>query len=82
MTSRSDLKLWGQDALKAHGGYATILEVAKHIWEHHEPELRAHPKLFYTWQYDMRWAAKVLRDHGVLKQSEDTQKGYWELNQP
>jgi len=52
MSKREDLKPWVIDALRAHGGRATIIEVCQHIWEHHEGELKSSEDLFYTWQYD------------------------------
>jgi len=35
--------------------------------------------LFYTWQYDMRWAATKLRRDGKLKAATRSPKGTWEL---
>ncbi|MAN98240.1 hypothetical protein [uncultured Roseovarius sp.] len=66
MADREDLKKWVVEALKDHGGQAALIDVAKHIWKHHEVELRASGDLFYKWQYDMRWAAMVLRKQGVM----------------
>lgn len=40
MATRSELQDWVIQALKAAGGAASILEVAKYIWEHHESELQ------------------------------------------
>jgi hypothetical protein len=65
------------DALRAHNGQATIVEVAKHIWDHHEAELRAAGDLFFTWQYDMRWAALELRKEGRLAPSQG--RGPWQI---
>lgn len=66
LADREDLKTWVVDALKYHGGEAKLIDVAKHIWENHETDLRASGDLFYKWQYDMRWAAMVLRKEGVM----------------
>ena len=80
MATREDLKVWIVEALEAHGGSGTIHDVAKHIWINRERELRLNERLFYSWQYDIRWAAKVLRDQDVILPP--NQKGIWELNQP
>jgi hypothetical protein len=65
MSKRDDLKVWVYEAIVASGGEASPLEVAKHIWGNHEADLRK-SELFYTWQYDMRWAAQVLRGERKL----------------
>ena len=44
--------------VKRNGGSAGIVEICKHIWQFHEAEIRNSGDLLYTWQYDMRWAAK------------------------
>jgi hypothetical protein len=64
MATKYDLQPWVEEALIALGGSGTVVEVAKEIWARHEPDLRSSGDLFYTWQYDMRWAAQVLRDTG------------------
>jgi hypothetical protein len=64
---RESLKKWVLEAVDAAGGEATPTEVAKHIWERHETELRSAGDSFYTWQYDMRWAAQKLRNERILK---------------
>ena len=50
--TRESLQGWLVDALKAHGGSATIVEVCQHVWTRHEDDLRMSGNLFYTWQYD------------------------------
>jgi hypothetical protein len=60
------LKEWVVDALGALGGHGRVPDIAKHIWDHHEAELRASGDLFYTWQYAMRWAGQVLQKEGKL----------------
>ena len=66
MVSRDDLMPWVLEALRENGGSASVVEVCRHIWNHHESELRAAGDLFYTWQYDVRWAATKLRHRGKL----------------
>ncbi|QTD46886.1 hypothetical protein [Ottowia testudinis] len=77
MSSKSELKKWVKDALRQHGGSAILLDVAKHIWANHELDLRAAGDLFYTWQYDMRWACTELRKDGDLE--EPVKRGVWKL---
>ena len=77
MTDRQDLREWVLSALISLGGEAQVVDVAKHIWQHHEAELRRAGDLFFTWQYDMRWAAKRLRDEGRLAAAEAYPRGTW-----
>jgi hypothetical protein len=79
MITRQDLKDWIVEALRDHNGRASVLEVCKHIWTHHEADLRTSERLLYTWQYDVRWAAKGLRDTGILKPVGGSRSGPWEL---
>lgn len=79
MARRDDLQDWIIDALRENGGSTTIIEIAKHIWRKHESHLRQSNDLFYTWQYDMRWAGNILRSKGVLKDARTSPKGVWEL---
>ena len=80
MSKRDVLLDWVVQALRARGGASNVLGVARHIWAHHEPELRESGDMFYTWQYDIRWAAKRLRDQGRLKAVEDSKPLPWELS--
>ena len=73
----NDLCIWIVEALEANKGAARIPEIAKHIWENHEDHLKDSGDLFYTWQYDMRWAGKKLVDQGRLDKI--TIKGQWRL---
>lgn len=50
------------------------------VWRRHELDLRNSGSLFYTWQYDIRWAAQKLRDTGRLKPIAQRRPGVpWEL---
>ncbi len=71
------LEDWVVEALKNLGGEGTIVQVAQQIWLLHENELRRGGDIFYTWQYDMRWAKKRLRDQGLLI---IPRRGVWKLN--
>jgi hypothetical protein len=42
------------------------VQVSREVWRQHESDLRNSGDLFYTWQYDIRWAAQRLRNDGVL----------------
>jgi hypothetical protein len=70
---------WVADALNGAGGEASIVDVAKSIWASKETELKRSGNLFFTWQYDMRWAAKRLRDKGILAGADATPRGIWAL---
>jgi hypothetical protein len=64
---REILKKWVLEALRSLNGQGHVKDVAKHIWSHHEGDLRD-SDLIYTWQYDMRWAATKLRHERKIKQ--------------
>ena len=73
------LESWLVDALKSLGGRGTIVEVCRAVWANHEPDLRVAGDLFYTWQYEIRWAATNLRNAGTLRSADRSPKGVWEL---
>ena len=75
--TRHDLQEWLVDALRAYGGSATIVQVCEHVWGHHEHDLREAGDLFYTWQYDIRWAATKLRKQGVVGPPSAAPVGTW-----
>ena len=77
MVTKHDLPEWVFDALTRLNGKGTIAQICKDIWVNHEAELRASGDLFYTWQYDMRWASQLLRDQGKLRKY--GRSGTWEL---
>jgi hypothetical protein len=64
--NREDLKDWVYHAVEDSGGQTKLVTVAQHIWRHHQKDLEGSGDLFYTWQYEMRWAAQRLRDEGRL----------------
>ena len=78
MATKGDLVDWVRAALRDAGGAASILFVAKHIWDHHQTDLKR-TDLFYTWQYDMRWAATELRKRGLMVAAADDRRGKWTL---
>jgi len=79
MATKSDLRDWVFNAVRSNGGKATIVEVSRDIWENHERDLRASGDLFYTWQYDMRWAAQDLRRLGKFASIPASDKRHWQL---
>lgn len=80
MANKGNLQRWVLAAVTELGGSATPLAVAKHIWQHHEDDLRDSGDLFYSWQYDMRWEAQKLRDAGVLRPKNGKRTGTWDLH--
>ena len=70
---------WTLEALRDFGGRGRIVDVSRHIWNHHEEELREAGDLFFTWQYDLRWAAWTLRQRGLMKPAGVSEQGLWEL---
>ncbi len=79
MRSDADLEEWILAALRANKGAASIVDIAKHIWENHETELRQSGDLFYTWQYRMRWAAQRLQHAGKLRKLKEGARARWTL---
>jgi len=79
MATREDMKEWVLVALRSLGGKAWPCDVAKYIWHNYESDLRGSGTLLYTWQYDARWAATVLRKTGKLKAVHGRRDLPWEL---
>ena len=79
MIAKVGLQSWVAEALEDLGGRAHLVAVAKRIWAAHEQDLRNSGDLFFTWQYDMRWAANRLRSLKVLRAATESPVGVWEL---
>lgn len=79
VATKKELKDWIIEALKANNGRATLLEICKYVWANHEDDLKHSDDLFYTWQYDIRWAATSLREGGKLLPASKSPRGVWEL---
>lgn len=75
MATKADLKHWVVEALERLGGSGTVVQVTREVWQRHEHDLRASGDLFYTWQYDIRWAAQQLRNTGVLRPAHGRRPG-------
>lgn len=80
MASKEDLTHWILEALRNAGGSAHHVRVAEAIWNQHEEDLRASGDLFFTWQYDLRWAAQRLRNSGTLEAVQGRGDGVWRLS--
>ena len=65
------------NTIQSLGGSATIVEICKEFWKKHETELRKSGDLFYTWQYDIRWAATTLRKLGRMRDANICPQGVW-----
>jgi len=79
MATKHDLQEWLVSALKALGGRGSIVDVCRQVWDAHEADLRKSGDLFYTWQYDIRWAATRMRVAGTMRPHDSSLKGIWEL---
>ncbi|NJB67219.1 hypothetical protein GGQ74_000859 [Desulfobaculum xiamenense] len=77
--TRHDLQKLIIEALEALNRKAFILDICKYIWDNHKNELQSSGNLFYTWQYDVRWAGQQLRNKGIL-QPADKNNREWKLS--
>ncbi|KRA87850.1 MULTISPECIES: hypothetical protein [unclassified Nocardioides] len=68
------------EALKDLGGSATVVDVCREVWSKHEKDLRSSGDLFFTWQYDIRWAAQKLRNDGFLAPTSRGAASRWKLS--
>ena len=73
---REALQRWVLEAVSAIGGSGGVNDVARAIWERREHELRR-SEGFYSWQYDMRWAAQKLREKKLLGVRKEGSKSIW-----
>ncbi len=76
---RDDLPDVLYNVLSNLGGQASLITVCKTVWENYKDTLEKSDNLFYTWQYDIRWAATKLRKTGRMKAAEVSPKGIWEI---
>ena len=79
MLKREDLPDLLFQTIVSLKGAATIVDACKLFWDQHEKELKQSGDLFYTWQYDIRWAATELRKTGRMKAAEISPRGIWEV---
>ncbi|MDB5680647.1 MAG: uncharacterized protein JWO16_452 [Sphingomonas bacterium] len=79
MGNREKLKLWVREALGQLGSEGLILDVMKQVWAVHQTDITQSGDGFYTWQYDIRWAADELRKEGALGLRKAGAKSIWIL---
>jgi hypothetical protein len=79
MAFLENLKDWVVEAVAKLDGEGSIVDIAKQIWLDHENDLKASGDHFYTWQYEMRWAAQKLREKGKLKLRTVKGRSLWHL---
>jgi hypothetical protein len=79
MITKQDLPNLVLEALHHLGGSGTVVDVAREVWQRHESELRASGDLFFTWQYDLRWAAQELRNESRLAPTSRGAASRWAL---
>jgi len=79
MLNRNDLPRLTLEALRSNAGSLSIVDVCKFVWNNYESSLRSSGDLFFTWQYDIRWAATELRKEGKMKSADLSPNGIWEL---
>lgn len=88
MIQKSDLPLILEMILLRLGGKANILTVFKEFYKLFGSNLTEDNPLFYTWNYDIRWAATKLRKEGIMAPAKVNEKsdkhcslkGIWELS--
>lgn len=76
---RTDLPDILYDSIRNLGGKTTIVDVCKYVWSHYGSELENSGNLFFTWQYDIRWAATELRKTKRMLDKDISPKGIWEI---
>ena len=81
MASRDAFRIFLVEALRSLGGSGSVLEVTKSVWQVHEQDLRQSGDLFFTWQYDVRWAAQYLRNNGYLHEVNGDRRAPWQLTE-
>ena len=79
MATRDDLCEWVVEAINHFGGQARIVPICKYIWGKYENELKRSGDLFYTWQYEVRWAGQKLRDSGTLLPAHNNRQAPWAI---
>lgn len=78
-TDRDVLGPWLVEALDSLGGEGTMAEISRQIWLKHEADLRSKGRLFYTWQYDLRWVAQAYKHIRVDRVGDSST---WRLSGP
>jgi hypothetical protein len=69
-------------------GRAEMMDIFKKFYKVYEDALKNSDDLFYTWNYDIRWAATELRKQKIMKPASskenpeglyESPRGIWEL---
>lgn len=76
---REDLPNLLYKTIESLGGAAETMEIFRQFWKLYGDDLSEEDDLFYTWNYDIRWAATELRKFGRMKQAFQSPKGIWEI---
>ncbi|MDE7405580.1 MAG: hypothetical protein K2M89_01740 [Clostridiales bacterium] len=86
--TRKDLPDILYQLIKELGGSAAMMTIFRKFWKEHKNEIQEGDDFFYTWNYDIRWAATKLRKEGRMKEAsrqENTHganissRGIWEI---
>ena len=76
--SKNDLPILLEEVLKEMDGNGYILDISKKFWIKYKDNITPNNNLFYTWHYDIRWAATELRKNNIMVRP-DLEKGLWTL---
>lgn len=85
---RKDLPNLLYELIQDMGGSATMMDIFKKFWERYKTSLESSGDLFYTWNYDIRWAATNLRKTNRMQPASKQEnvygasispKGKWEI---
>ena len=79
MATKNALTRWIIEALQSYEGSASLIQVCEFVWRKSESQLRDSGDLYFTWQYDIRWAAHSLRVSRKLRLANSSPRGIWEL---
>ena len=87
MIKRSDLPGLLHIILLDLGGRAEMMTIFKEFYNKYGKLFTEDNPLFYTWNYDIRWAATALRRDGIMAPAKTTinaqdniiSKGIWSL---
>ena len=86
---RNDLPDLLYKTIQSLGGKASMMDIFREFWKLYASKLDPAEDMFYTWNYDIRWAATELRKNGRMKPAhskenpeelvDESPKGIWEI---
>lgn len=86
---RNDLPDLLYKTIQSLGGKASMMDIFREFWKLYANKLDPAEDMFYTWNYDIRWAATELRKNGRMKPAhskenpgeleDESPKGIWEI---